>query len=318
MEQVVVQTKPKAGRIRSFLRELKRDRQLLVLMLPAVLHVLIFCYIPIYGITIAFRNYRIGDPYFALGAAARWIGVQNFLDFFKSIYFSRLVTNTLLLNVLTLVFTFWVPIAFALLLNEIASKRYKRVVQSFSYLPYFVSAVIIVSITLNILSPDGVINNAIQALGGRSTYFIGKAVYFRPIYILLNVWKTFGWNAIIYLAAIAGVQQDLYSAARVDGANRWQQMSYITLPSIMPTIILLLILNVGTLFASNTELNLLIANPNNMDVSDVIGTYVYRMGVVEGRFPYATAVGFFAAVANFILLWTVNYVVRKKTDEGLW
>jgi putative aldouronate transport system permease protein len=306
------------GRVSGFFRAVRRDRQLLLIMAPALVHIFIFCYLPIYGISISFRNYRIGDPFFALGSAANWVGVAHFLEFFRSIFFARLIRNTILLNVLTFVFSFWVPIAFALLLNEIRPLRYKRLVQSFSYLPYFVSAVIIVSIAMNILAKDGVVNTIIQSLGGEATYFLGKPVYFRPLYVGLNVWKTFGWNAIIYLAAIANVSPELYQAARVDGANRWSQMVHVTLPGIMPTILMLLILNMGTLFASNTELILLITTPNNLDVADVIGTYTYRMGVVEGQFSYATAIGFFAAVANFILLWIVNWIVRRGTNEGLW
>lgn len=302
----------------SFLKEVKRDWQLLLLLLLPITQIFIFLYLPIYGITIAFRDYFIGDPYFAWGEAAKWIGIKNFLKFFSSIYFQKTMINTLLLNVYSLVFTFWIPIAFALLLNEIRHVYYKKFVQTVSYLPYFISTVVVVSMVFALLGNNGLVNNIIELLGKDKIQFLSKAEYFRTIFISMNTWRSFGWNAIIYLSAITSIDQEQYQAARIDGANRWQQNVHITLPGITPTIIIILILNMGGLFSSATQTLLLFTDPGVNSVAEVVGTYSYRMGIKGAQYSYSTAIGFFITVINFLMLAITNKISRTFSENSLW
>jgi putative aldouronate transport system permease protein len=296
-----------------------RDRYLYLIILPVLIHLFIFQYLPMFGLLIAFRDYNIGDSLFALGSDAKWVGLKHFIRFFNSIYFTRVIKNTFLNSGVLILFGFWVPIAFALLLNEIKNKLYKRVVQTLSYMPYFVSTVIVAGIVLSFLSAhDGIINTFLRRLGMERIAFMNESRYFRPIYAISSIWQTFGWSAIIYLASMSAINPELYEASKIDGANRWQQLRHITIPGIIPTISILLILAIGSVMMSNTEIILLLYNPAIYDTADVIGTFTYREGIRYGKYSYATAVGIFTAAVNFMMLSAANRASKKISSHGLW
>jgi putative aldouronate transport system permease protein len=309
--------KPKKN-TRSLWYRIKRDKLALIMLSPTIILLFIFSYIPIYGVLIGFQDYKIGQSILSFGGGTKWVGLEHFLRFIQSIFFSRIFGNTLRLSILNLVFGFWVPIVFSLLLNEIRIRSYKKVVQTFVYLPYFISAVIVVAMLNNIVSADGVVNKLINLLGGESIGFMNNPEYFDLLYVTSNIWQSFGYNSIIYLASISSIDPNLYSAAEVDGANRIQKMRYVTLPGMASTIVILLIFAVGGVLNSNTEKILLMYNPTLYEKADVIGTYVYRSGLVNAQYSYTTAVGLFTNIINFILVFTTNSISRKLTDYGLW
>ncbi|MBP1994249.1 ABC transporter permease [Paenibacillus eucommiae] len=298
---------------------MRKDKFLLLMMVPMVVLLFVFSYMPIYGILIAFQDYKIGMPFLSFDGTTKWVGFKHFIRFFDSVFFDRVMRNTLLISLYTIVFGFWIPIVFALLLNEIRRTFYKKVVQTLSYLPYFISSVVIVGIVLSLLSPvDGVINNIIEFFGGDRTAFMNDPQYFKTIYIITGIWQSFGWGSVLYLANIAAINQELYEAARMDGANRWRQMMHITLPGIMPTVTIMLIFAVGGLLNADVEKILLMYSPAVYDSADVIGTYTVREGVFNGNYSYAAAVGLFVSVINFIALILANTISRKVSDYGLW
>lgn len=303
---------------RARFKNVYRDRYALLLLLPVVLHLFIFSYIPIYGILISFRDFKMGDSFFALGRDANWVGFKHFIDFFKSMYFGRVMKNTVLNSVLTLLTSFWVPIIFSLLLNEVVHKRFKKFVQSVSSLPYFISSVVIVGIVISFVNKDGLINNIIELLGGQRLQFLNEPQYFRVIYILMSIWQNFGWGAVLYLASISSISPSLYESADIDGANRWQKMLNITLPGIVPTIVVMLILAIGGILNSDTERILLLYNPLIYETADVIGTYIYRIGLIKCEYSYSAAVGLFTNVVNFILLMFANKISDRVSNHSLW
>lgn len=301
------------------LRKLWRDKFLYLLLVPVIVHLFIFSYMPMYGLVIAFQNYKIGAPLLSFSHDIQWVGFDNFLKFFYSANFIRVVRNTLLLGIYAIVFGFWVPVAFALLLNEVKNKVFKKAVQTLSYLPYFVSMVVIAGIMINFLSSyDGIVNIILEKFGLARINFFAKESYFRSIYTISGIWQTFGWTSIIYLASLSSIDTSLYESAKIDGANRFQQAVYISIPGIVPTIMILLILAVGTLLVDNTEKILLLYNPTIYGTADVIGSYAYRLGIREGNYSYAAAIGVFASVTNFILLGITNRISKKITNVGLW
>ncbi len=291
-----------------------RDGSMYVMILPGFLLVLVFNYVPLYGLVIAFKDYDITSTFF--GGA--WVGFKHFLNFFRDPYFVRIVRNTLLLNAYSIVFAFPVPIIFALLLNEVTLGSYKRLVQSISYLPYFISTVVIVGIMFKLFSSSGVVNSAAVALGLKRQVFFSTPGWFRPLYIGSGIWQGTGYSAIVYLAAIAGVNVELYESAVIDGANRWKQALHITVPSIMPTIKILLILTVGSLMSVGFDKVYLMYNPSIYETADVISTYVYRRGIEGMDFSFSTAVGLFNSVVGFAFLYTANYISRKTSEHSLW
>lgn len=296
-----------------------RDRYLYLILLPVLIHLFIFSYLPMYGLVIAFQNYKIGSPMIAFNGMVEWVGFDNFIRFFKSIYFFRVLKNTLLNSILYLAIGFWVPIVFALILNEIRHNLYKRVVQTLSYLPYFISIVVVSGIVVNFLSAqDGIVNILLENLGMEKIKFLNEPQYFRPIYVITNIWQNFGWSAVIYLASIAAIDQNLYEAAKIDGANRWQQVLYITIPCISSTVMVLLVLAIGSVMLDNTEKIILLYNPAIYETADGIGSFTYRNGILEGKYSYAAAIGIFTAVINFILLSLANRFSKKVSDSGLW
>lgn len=300
------------------MRNVRENIELYLIMLPVLVHIFIFLYIPMYGIVIGFQNYLPGSPFIAFDGSVEWVGLKHVMEFIKSIYFVRVFRNTLLLSLYGLVFGFWVPIVFALLLNELGNGFFKKFVQTASYLPHFISTVVVAGMVTSFINKDGILNDLIAYFGGQRINFNVEPKYFPAIYTITNVWKSFGWSSILYLSSIASIDQNLYEAARIDGGNRFHQMRYITIPSIMPTIYILLIFAIGGLLGANSEFILLLYNPAVYETADVIGTYLYRDGLLGGRFSFGTAVGLFTSIINIILLYTANTIARKRTDYALW
>lgn len=294
---------------------LKDNAELYSLMLPAIILIFIFCYIPMYGYLIAFQDYKAGTSFW--GPDTEWVGLKHFERFYNSVFFSRLMGNTLWLSFLNLAWGFWVPIVFALLLNEVHVMGYKKFVQTASYLPYFISMVVMCGMLISFISPSGIINKLIVALGGEAKSWRTIPSAFAEIYVLSNIWKSFGYNSILYMSVITSIDTSMYESARLDGANRLQQAIKITLPSIVPTIAIMLIMQVGSLLNANTEMILLLYVPATYEVADVIGTYIYREGLSGGQFSYTTAIGLIQAVINFALVFIANKVSDKLTGAGL-
>lgn len=297
------------------LSRLARERYLWLILLPVLAYFVIFSYIPMYGVTIAFKKF---NP--ALGIlGSPWTGFSYFKEFFDSVYCWRLIKNILLLNVYGIIFGFPLPIIFAVLLNEIRGRYLRKTIQTVSYLPHFISTVVVVGILVNFLSPsEGIINTIISGLGGTPVNFMSKPEWFRTIYIVSNIWQNLGWDSIIYLAAITSIDVELYEAIYMDGAKKIDAVLHVTIPGIAPTIIILLILNCGSLLSTSYEKIILMYNPLTYETADVISTYVYRTGILNSQYSFATAVGFFNSVVNFILLVTVNKISRKASDISLW
>lgn len=297
-------------------RELIRDRWLYLLMLPGIIWYLIYRYLPMLGLYIAFNEFSFAKGIFG----GEFVGLKYFqYIFFEHRNFWQLVINTLLINVYKLIFYFPMPIIFALMLNEIRSTGYKRTLQTVIYLPHFVSWVVFGSIIITFLNPtEGIVNQIIQACGGQPVFFMSNPQYFRPIVIISDIWKEAGYGTIIYLAAITGVDPSLYEAGRIDGATKWQTAWYITLPCISETIVVMLLLDIGRMMNVSFEQIYVLANPTVYETGDVISTYVYRLGLGQGRFSLTTAIGLFQSVVGFILLITCNTISRRVFDKGLW
>ncbi|MCU6711458.1 ABC transporter permease subunit [Paenibacillus sp. J5C_2022] len=284
-----------------------------IFFIPFAYYVL-FHYVPMFGVLIAFKDYNV----FQGVLDSPWVGFKYFREFLTEPYFYKLLRNTMLLGIYHLVFFFPAPIVLALLLNELRNQTFKRFVQTVSYLPHFLSTVVVVGMIVNLLSFEGLLNDALQLLGISPRHFLMIPEWFRSIYIGSEIWQGIGWGSIIYLAAITTVDLDLYEAARIDGANRWKQMRHITLPSIAPTIIILLLFNIGAVLSVSFEKILLLYNPSNFETSDVISTYVYRRGLISSDFSYATAVGLFNSVISVVFLTAANRISKRLSETSLW
>lgn len=294
----------------------ERDIPIYVLLLPAVLLLFVFHYIPIYGIVIAFQDF---SPFKGI-LHSDWIGFQNFIYFLKDENFWRVFRNTLAINVMQIAFGFPVPIIFAILLNEIWSNKFKKVIQTVSYLPHFISWVVAASIITSVLSPStGLINQVLyNVFGMEPVYFLAKQQYFRPIVVLTSIWKELGMQSVYYIATLASIDQELYEAARMDGAGRFKQILHITLPGLSSMIIVLLVLRVGQLVQIGFEQIFLLYNPLVYDVGDVISTYTYRLGIEQTRYSLTTAIGLTQSVVNFILVFSANKLSKKVAGWSLW
>lgn len=299
-------------------REKRDSIELYLILLPVLLHIFIFCTVPLYGIVIAFQDYNPGSPFISFDGSVKWVGFKHFIELFTGPYFWRLLRNTLRLSLYCLLFGFPLPIVFALLLNEIKGGRFKKFMQTLSCLPYFISSVVAVSIVLTMVMSDGIVNRIIVAFGGKAVSINAKAEYFPALYTVTRIWRSFGWDSILFLAAMSSIDTSLYEAADIDGANRMDKMWHITIPGIKPTIILILVFNVGAIMSSNTEMILLMYNTNVYETADVFGTYVYRSGLLEGRFSFGTAVTLFQTMVNFMLVFGANMVARKLGDNSIW
>lgn len=295
---------------------LVRDRYLYLLLIPFLAWYIIFAYKPMYGLQIAFKDFSVYKGI----EASPWVGFEHFESFFKSPYFWRLLKNTVLLSLYQLLFAFPVPIILALLFNELKNGVFKSTVQTFTYLPHFISVVVVAGIVTNFLAPsNGIINILIEMMGGEKQYFLTNPDYFRTIFIgSMDIWKEAGFGTIIYIAALSGVNPALYEAAVIDGANKWKQMWHITLPAIIPTIAIMLVMKVGSMLEVGYEAIILLYQPATYEAADVINTYVYRSGLQDARYDLATAVGLFNAVVGFILVVFANKMSKKLTDTGLW
>ena len=295
-------------------RDFQKNRSLYFMIIPVVLFYILFHYKTMYGAIIAFYNYR---PARGL-EGSKWVGLDHFIYFFKSPFFMRTLKNTLAISLLNLLFAFPAPIILALLLNEVRNKYFKKIVQTVTYLPHFISSVIICGMLASFCLSTGLFNDIIEFFGGQRIPLLQGTEYYRTIYIASDIWQTIGWSSIIYLAALSGVDKNLYEAAQLDGASKWKQTWHITIPSILPTIMIQLILKIGTLMSVGYEKTLLIYNPTNYAVSDIISTYTYRMGLELGDWSYATAIGLFNSVVNCILLVISNKLSKKYTENSLW
>jgi putative aldouronate transport system permease protein len=311
------ETRPAAAasaRHRPWRRALRRDWQLYSLAVLPVVFFLIFRYLPMIGNVIAFRRFEPGGSIFG----EEWVGLHYVQLFLTDPTFWSVFTNTLALGALTLAFLFPLPIVLALLLNEVHTRAFKRIVQSVSYLPHFLSIVVVAGILFQFLSVDGAMNQFVRATGHDPIPFLQRPEWFRTIYVSSEVWQTVGWGTILYLAALTTIDHHLYEAARIDGANRWQQTWHVTLPAIRPTIMTLLILNIGTFMAVGFEKILLIYNPLTYPTADVITTYLYRVGVVSNSFSYAAAIGLFEGLIGLILITSANLISRRTVGASLW
>ncbi|MFD1139270.1 ABC transporter permease subunit [Paenibacillus urinalis] len=297
-----------------FIRDFMLNKYLYLMMLPVVAYYLIFHYTPMYGAVIAFKDYT---PIKGI-LGSDWVGLKHFIDFFDSYYFWRILKNTLLISLYSLLFEFPMPILLALLINEVRQRRFKRVVQTITYMPYFISLVVICGIITDFTNADGLINRLFMWLGYDGQAMLQKPELFRPIYILSEIWQRIGWESIIYIAALTSIDQEQYEAARIDGANRLKQMFYITLPGILPTITIMLILRMGNLLNVGFEKIILLYNPVTYETADVISSFVYRKGLLEFGWSYSSAVGLFNSVINLILLVTANYISRRVSNNSLW
>lgn len=296
-------------------RRIWRNKELYLLILPVLIYYIIFHYKPMYGLIIAFQDY---SPRRGIWGSD-WVGLQNFKDFFGGIYFWRLLRNTLEISICTLVFGFPAPIILALLVNELRSKLFSRITQTITYMPHFVSMVVLCAMIREFVKESGFITQLlVQFFGYDGKNLLSRASYFTPIYVITNIWQGVGWGSIVYLAALTGIDMELYEAARVDGAGRWKQTVHITIPSILPTIIIMLIMRMGQIMSIGHEKIILLYNEGIYEKADVISTYVYRMGIINRQYSFSAAVGLFNSVVNFILVIGANQISKKVSETSLW
>ena len=297
------------------LNTFKRDYQLWIMIFPAIVVIFIFNYIPMYGIQLAFRDYN-----FAKGlTGGEWRGLFYFKQFFESYQFADLMKNTVVISLSTVVLSFPAPIILALLINQLRWKRAKKTLQTTVYLPHFISIVVMVGLLNVLLSPNsGVIGHLLQSVGLGDVNLLGSTSTFVPVYVISEIWQHCGWNSIIYLAALSTVDPQLYDAAKIDGASRWQTIRNIEIPALIPTIIILFVLSMGSVLSTGFEKIFLMQNSLNLPVSEVIATYVYKIGIVSNQFSYSAAIGLFNTLINFFFLYTMNLVARKTSETSLW
>ena len=303
----------KAFRARAW-KQVRKNKMVYLMVLPVIIYYILFHYKPMYGIIIAFQNYAPRKG--VMGSD--WVGLQHFKDFFGGYYFWRLLRNTLKLSFATLLIGFPVPIILALLINELRSKRFSKAVQTITYMPHFVSMVVLCSMIRQFVGSGGFITGFFTNFGYDGLNMLSKGSLWIPIYVISNIWQGAGWGSIVYLAALTGIDSELYDAARVDGANRWKQTVHVTFPSILPTIIIMLIMRVGQIMGVGYEKTILLYNDGILEVSDIISTYVYRMGLISREFSFSTAVGLFNSVVNFLLVIIANQISKKTTETSLW
>lgn len=295
-------------------KNIVRHKYAYMMIVPVLAFYIIFMYVPMYGAIIAFKDY---SP--AMGVAGSpWVGLKHFVNFWNGIYFTRLLRNTLLISVYGLLFGFTIPILFALLLNELRSEKYKRLIQTVSYFPHFISLVVICGLVKTFTLTDGIINDLIVLLGGERSSLLQRPELFRAIYTVSGLWQNIGWDSIIYLAALAGIDTQLYEACEVDGGRKLAKMLHITIPGILPTIVIMFILRIGQLLNVGYEKIILLYNPFTYETADIISSFVYRKGLLELNYSFSTAIGLFNSVINFILLLSVNALSRKVGDTSLW
>lgn len=306
------------GKKKNWKKVLSKDKYLIMMMVPVIIYYLIFCYFPMTGLWMAFNNYRMGSGLAGI-FTSDIVGFKWFQQFFNSIYAWRLVRNTFLLSFFSLIFGFPIPILFAIAVTQMSFKKLQKPIQVSTYLPYFISTVVVCGMITNFLSPSGgIINQFLNKLGIESINFLSLPNWFRTIYVVSGSWQSFGFNSIIFVAAIMGISPDLYEAMKVDGANKRQVIWHLVLPSIKPTIILLLIMTLGSMMSVGFEKVYLLYNTAVYETADVIQTYVYRQGILNNNYSYSAAVGLFNSVVNFTIVFAANKLSRKLTDTAIW
>lgn len=296
------------------LRDIVKNKYIYLMALPVVAWYVIFCYMPMYGVLMSFQNYspRLGI------IGSEWIGFKHFIDFFNSNYFGRLMGNTLLISLYDILWGFPAPIIFALLLNELRGKWFKKSVQTISYIPYFISLMVICGLIKSFTSSGGLFNDVIAMFGGTRSDMLARPELFRTLYIGSGIWQGIGFSSIIYMAALTGIDPGLYEAATIDGAGKLRQIWHITMPGILPTIMILLVLRIGGLMSVGYEKIILMYSPLTYETADVISTFVYRKGILDANYSYSAAIGLFNSVINFALLIGANTLSKKTTESGLW
>lgn len=291
-----------------------RYKFIYLMLIPVIIYYAIFCYGPMGGVVIAFQNFK---P--ALGiSGSEWVGMKNFVDFLTGPYAWRLIRNTLVLNIMQIIFAFPVPIIVALLINEIHCKPYKKIVQTISYMPHFISLVVMCGLLITFCRSDGIFNDFLALFGIERSNLLANAALFKPLYVLSGIWQEAGWGSIIYLATLSTIDLGLYEAATIDGASRFQRMLYVSLPGLLPIIIVQLIMRIGNILTTGFEKVFLLYSPLTYDTADIISTYIYRQGLELSNYSYGTAVGIFNSVVNLIILVLANYTSKKVTEESLW
>lgn len=291
-----------------------RNRSLYLMIIPVLIFFILFHYKPMYGAIIAFKDYT---P--ALGIAeSPWVGWDNFTRFFSSVYFGRLIRNTILLSFYSLLFGFPAPIILALLLNEVKNKKFKGLTQTVTYLPHFISMIVVTGMLVDFSMTSGLFNDIIELFGGERSPLLQNPDLYRTIYVASGIWQEIGWGSIIYLSALSGVDSQLYEAAQIDGAGKWKQLIHVTLPGIAPTITIMFILKMGTLMNMGYEKTILLYNPATYETADIISSYIYRIGLLEQDWSYSTAIGLFNSVINLGLLLITNKIARKCGETSLW
>jgi putative aldouronate transport system permease protein len=306
-------TAPTPSLVKTLSRDFFQNKYKYLLVLPVLAYFIIFAYKPMYGLLIAFKDFR---PNLGMSRSP-WVGMKHFIAFFRDPYFFRLIRNTLSISLLTICFGFPAPIILALLLNEIKNVTFKRTVQTVTYMPYFISLVVVSSLIRTYASSSGIFSEIAVFFGGTGKNYLMYPQYFYPIYVVSDIWQGIGWNSIIYLAALSGIDEEQYEAAIIDGAGRFRRMFSITLPNLLPTIMVLFILRMGGILNVGFEKIILLYNQNIYGVADVISTYVYRRGILDAAFSYASAVGLFNSLVNVFFLVTANALSRKLTQSSL-
>ncbi len=300
---------------KSFRKTLFSKWQLIVMFLIPFIWYIVFCYVPMYGIQLAFRNYNPRLGY--LGSP--WVGLRYFNQFFSSYYNLDIIWNTVSISLYSIIFGFPIPILLAIILNELPGERFKKVLQNLTYIPHFISVVVLCGMLYLFLSPQyGVLNTFLNFLGFESVGFLESNKYFKAVYVLSDIWQESGWNSVIYIAALAGIDPELYEAARIDGAGRFKRIIHVSLPGIAPTIVTLLILRIGQVMTIGFEKAYLLQNNLNIRSSEIISTLVYKQGILQGNYGYATAVGLFNSVINLVLIILTNRICKKYFEISLW
>ncbi|WP_390409150.1 ABC transporter permease [Lacticaseibacillus jixiensis] len=312
-------TPPKIGQVKKktfktrVAADFKQNKVKYLMILPVIIYFIVFAYRPMYGVLIAFQDYK---PNLGM-AGSPWVGFENFRRFFADPSAPRIIMNTFRISIWSIIFGFPAPIILALLINEIRNKVFKRVIQTVTYMPYFISLVVMCALVKTFTQSDGFISHIISNFGVIQGNLLANKAFFLPIYIISGIWQSVGWDSIIYLAALSGIDQEQYEAARIDGAGRFKQMLHVTLPGLRPTIIILFILRMGGILGVGFEKILLLYSPSTYQVADVISTYVYRMGILNADFSYSTAIGLFNNVVNICVLLLANKIAQKTTEQGL-
>lgn len=306
--------KVKPGLIEAIKKDYKKNKYVLFMAIPVFIWYLVFCYLPMFGISIAFMNFNIAKGF----TGSVWVGLKYFKEFFGSYYAWRIIKNTLLISFYNLVFGFTAPILLAILLNEIRMKWFKKTVQTMTYLPHFISLVVVCGMITTFVAKDGLINDIVALFGGERVNYLLYPQYFRSIYIITEVWQQMGWGSIIYMSAFAAIDVGLYEAASIDGASRWKQFWHITIPGIMPTIVVMLILTIGKVMSVGADKVILLYNDGIYETADIISSFVYRRGLLQADYSFSAAVGLFNGVINLILVGCTNFISNKFADTSLW